>query len=288
MQESKDHHHYPAFMLNRWCGATGRVHVARNFDGRIAWSDHPPEHVGYEPHLYFYDERLAEARRDEIETDYLKPLDTEGARILGMILAGQRLDRRDRIRWAQFLLTMKARTPESISRLSTFAEEVLVAALGDAQADYDAMKGSADPATPVDYLRLRMPGFLESQGVKQLPRVTTSEQPWRAVLSFDWFILDFERSTLPLVTSDRPCVYTAGLDDPNCVIALPLSPRHSMIATPRGSRAHRTVTQGLVVISQLARGLNSRVVSQAESRAFCQSRHHAPDNWLRKVLPNSR
>jgi len=110
-------------------------------------------------------------------------------------------------------------------------------------------------------------------------------QGYATVLSFHWHIVDFESSSKPLLTSDRPCVYTEGLDKPNCVIALPLSPRHAFFAFPPDSNAQRVLMK--TPSSRLAEGLNESVVGQAVTRAYSQSIGDAPDEIFRRRLSGS-
>jgi Protein of unknown function (DUF4238) len=102
------------------------------------------------------------------------------------------------------------------------------------------------------------------------------------VLSFSWNIVNFERSSKLLLSSDRPCVYTEGLDKPDCIIALPLSPRHAFFAFRPNSRAQRRLMN--IPISKLAAKLNDNVVRQAVTRAYCEPPGDAPDVFFLRRL----
>lgn len=177
---------------------------------------------------------------------------------------------------------MKARTPESVKKIRTEGEKALVREMESAQPDYEQLKQDSDPATAVDWLRVNHPGLFESVGVGQLPKIASNPKAMRDVLSFDWHIVDFESSSRSLLTSDRPCVYTEGLDKPNCVIALPISPRHAFFAFRSNSKAERVLMK--IPTSRLAAELNESVVGQAVTRAYCQRISDAPVEFFRRHL----
>ncbi len=285
MQESKKHHHVPVFYLSRWIGGDGKIHVIRNIDGKIVRSRNTPDYLGFEYYLYSYHEDFDAADRAEIETKFFKPLDNEGARIVSKMIEGGSLEKRDRILWAQFLTSMKIRTPENVEKIRTEGQSALVREIESAQPDYAKLKQHTDPATAVDWLRVNRPGLIESFGVGQVPKIASNAKAMQDVLSFSSHIVDFSNSSMPLLTSDRPCVYTEGLDEPNCVIALPLSPRHAFFAFRPNSNAQRSLMQ--TPISLLAAAMNESVVGQAVTRAYSQSESDAPDVFFRRCLSAS-
>ena len=284
MQEPKKHHHVPVFYLNRWRGGDGKVHVIRNINGRIVRSERAPEYLGFEYDLYSYHEDFDAANRAEIETKFFKRLDNAGAIIVSKIIAGCSLKKRDRILWTQFLTSMKIRTPENVEKIRTEWQSAFVTGMKPAQSDYAKLKQDTDPETAVEWLRANRPGLIESIGVGQLPKIASNTRAMQTVASFCWQIVDFENSSKLLLASDRPCVYTEGLGKPNCVIALPLSPRYAFFAFLPDSDAQRILMEK--PISQLAEELNESVVGQAAARAYSQN-GDAPDEFFQRHLSHS-
>lgn len=280
--ESKKHHYTPAFYLRRWCGAQGKVHVIKNLNGKIARSWRGPDHIGFEYHLYSYHQDFVANDRAEIETKFFSPLDNEGARIVGEMLAGKVLTQKDKIRWTQFLLSMRVRAPENVEKIKAAGEEAIAREMRDAQSDYAKLRQDSDPETPLDWLRKYRPGLMESFGTGQLPKIASNPRAMQDVLSFSWHVVDFTESAIALLSSDRPCVYTEGLHKPDCVIALPLSPKSAFFAFRSGSKAERVLMK--TPVSRLASGLNESVVGQAITRAFSQQANDAPDAFFKRRL----
>lgn len=285
MQESKKHHHVPVFYLARWAGDNGKVNVVRNINGKIVRGRRTPQHLGFEYHLYSYAEEFDAADRAEIETKFFKRLDDAGARIIAKMINGDVLARRERILWAQFLLAMKVRTPENVSMIRAAFGKAVAQEMEAAQPEYAALRRDHDPPTAMGWLEANRPGLAQSLGVGQLPKLASNPQAMQDVLSFDWHAVDFGETGLRLITSDRPCVYTEGLNKPDCVIALPLSPRQAFFAFRPNSRAQRSLMRADVDL--LLAALNESVASQAAARVYVQAAEHAPDEFLLRRLSAS-
>ena len=286
MSQPVDQHHTPVFYLKRWAGDDGKLSVARHIRGKIARSRHAPEYLGFEPHLYSYHEDFTANDPAEIETQFLRPIDEQGARIVSNMIAGRSLEKRDRVLWTQFLLALRARSPENVQKMRGEGEKALVAEMHSAQTDYERLRQNTDPTLAVDWLRVNRPGLIESVGVGQLPKIYSNPRSMQDVLSFDWHIVDFAKSSKPLLSSDRPCVYTDGLDKPDCVIALPMSPRHAFFAFRPNSNAQRLLIS--LSVSKLAAELNKSVVGQAADRAFGREAGDAPDAFFHRYLSPSK
>jgi hypothetical protein len=210
-QETRRQHHTPVFYLSRWCGNDGKVHAIRKTRGKIARKNYAPEYLGFENHLYSYSENFDAADRAEIETKFFKPLDNEGARIIAAMIDQSPMENSDYILWAQFLTAMKVRTPENVRKIRNEASIALIHIIESAQSEYEELRSEADPVTAVSWLEVNRPGLIESFGVGQLPKIASNPKAIQDVLSFSSYIVNFERSSKPLLTSDRPCVYTEGL-----------------------------------------------------------------------------
>jgi hypothetical protein len=177
---------------------------------------------------------------------------------------------------------MRIRAPENVEMLKIEGSKAVVREIESAQAKYAVLKLDIDPETAVGWMEINHPGLIESFGVMQLPKVVSNPKLMQDVLAFSWHTVHFEWSSKLLLTSDRPCVYTEGLDEPDCVIALPLSPRHAFFAFRPNSRAQRSLMN--TPISKLAARLNQEVIGQAATRAYCVGPGDAPDQFFLRYL----
>lgn len=159
MQESKKHHHVPVFYLSRWSGDDGKIHVIRNINGKIVRSNHAPDYLGFEYFLYSYSKDFDAADRAEIETKFFKPLDDAGAKIVSKMIAGDTMEKGDKILWTQFLTAMKVRTPENVEKIKTEGRRALVREMESAQSEYETLKHATDPETAVEWLEVNRPGL---------------------------------------------------------------------------------------------------------------------------------
>jgi Protein of unknown function (DUF4238) len=157
-QEPKRQHHTPVFYLRRWGSDDGRVHVIRNFNGKIARSWRAPKYLGFEDHLYSYSEDFRGVDRAEIETQFLAPLDNEGARIVNEVIARKPMEIDDCVLWTLFLTTMRVRTPENVEKIKVEASNALVREIESAQPEYEKIRDNTDPATAVDWLKMNPQG----------------------------------------------------------------------------------------------------------------------------------
>lgn len=282
MQQSKKHHYVPVFYLKRWCNQDGQVQVIRNIQGKVARSSRAPNYLNFELHLYSYAQSFDASDHAEIESKFYMPLDNEGARIVSKMVEGRPLDKRDKILWTQFLMAMRVRTPENVARIRSALEGGLLREMELAQHDYQKLRDDSDPLTAVDWLQVMRPGLLESLGVCQLPKISSDPEVMQEIASFEWHVLNLGGSSRPLLTSDRPCVYTTGIDHRDCVIALPLSPTYASFAFRPDSKAKRALMK--TPISRVAGALNRSVVTQAYSRAYSRRVLDGPDSFFQRYL----
>jgi hypothetical protein len=133
----------------------------------------------------------------------------------------------------------------------------------------------------VDWVEAQYPGLIENFSLASLPRVVTGQIVVK-LNAMTWHALDLKDGLYPLLCSDRPCVFTEGIDHPDCIVALPLSPRHAFLAFNPKSQAQAALTQhGPTTI---AKALNKNVISQAKDRAYCFNKTDAPEDFFEKCL----
>lgn len=276
------HHHVPEFYLARWASEEdGRVFLIKNLSGKIIKDRRPPSETGYEPHLYSYSEDRDSPNRAQIETDFFSPLDNEGARIIRKFVSGEELDPSEVGIWAKFLCAMRIRTPENVTKIKDHAREYLTQQLELDQTKYALLKREKDPDRFIDWVSLAKPNLLEDVGVSQIPNIASRKNVLNDLLKMNWYAVHFKCAPR-LLASDRPCVFTAGLGNPDCVITLPLSPECAFFAFYPESCARTALMRASP--KRLASAVNRSVVGQAKVRAYSQNEFDVPDRFYKNHL----
>ncbi len=286
MATSTKHHFVPQFYLKSWVAhGTHELWEIRNFDGIISKRQKAPKGTGYRDFLYAYSKAFHASDRSEIETRFFKPIDNAGAEIKAKFISGAPLTKKEKIRWAQFISSMKIRNPETVTRIKTTLRDQFSDYLeGKSSPDSTSLNGEV-PESLKDWVEINHPALIENIGVKQLPKIISNSNVLSDILSMDWFLMDAFHASNRILTSDRPCLFTTGLNDPNCVIVLPLTPRHIFFAFKPDSKAKRLLLASAP--SDIVKRVNREVVSQAAERAYCCAEHDAPDGFFQKYLSSS-
>lgn len=282
MQEPISHHHVPVFYSRRWADSIGKVGVARNVCERIARSRKSPKYIGFEDYLYTYHDEFRVSNKSEVETTFFRRIDNSGAEIISDLIKGSPLTSEDAETWAIFISSMKIRNPDVVVKIENLSREILLREIELSNAQYLRRKSESDPESAVDWMHHNHPGLIESFGVSLIPKIAMNNNVVSDIMSFQWCIADLSNSTKPLLLSDRPCVFTSGLDSENCVIALPLTPKHAFFAFREGSKAQTHLLR--CTPSTLASNLNISVVRQAKCRAYFQNASDAPDSFFERYL----
>ncbi len=199
-------HFVPQFYLKRWSmnNSDKKLFSARYFPGtkELRWTRHAPSGTGFEPGLY-----------GEIEERFFKPLDNDASRILDRyesesdrhesesVMTPIKLDlgEKDHDRWAVFVMGFMSRTPDTIE----FVKK-----------------------------RYKKAGLSETDAMDQIPIISQSERAKKDLRSLTWMFARVN-ANLELLTCDNPLIKKKSLSHPDCVILLPMSPKHFFIATKR-------------------------------------------------------
>ena len=222
-------HYVPQFLLRAWAETSGdnKLEAFRIDRPNIPSSRLPPKSTGYEDDLYALTlEEVAGTKKHEVETDFLQKIDSDSAIVRKkMIIEGlTALTRKDRFIWASFLICLRARTPDSILILNKAGTKHLRATLLEKPEEYDAIAEPTDPSTLNAWVEQHVPGFIANYGLLFLPEFVTNSDLVEKILFRTWWIIKFEKRKEHLLLSDRPCIFTSGLDDPDCIVALPIDP----------------------------------------------------------------
>jgi hypothetical protein len=273
MSNPKKHHHVAQFLLSAWCGTDGKLAVYARKGNRLVINRHTPEHTAYELNLYTI-QALPEADRQWVEREVMsKAVDEPASKIHKRLLAGElaKFDSDDRTDWARFMLAQWLRSPEEIANLRREGREIILKELERDQDEYLAVKGNAPEGTLPDWIDARIKGFDEIMTMgRMLPAVINNEGPGSMIINMRWEVIDLSASKRDLLTSDRPVTRFQGLKSRDCMIMIPLCPRHLFIATHYDHGLARRPQ------SNIAHLANVSIVRAAHARVYGTGVQHRP------------
>ena len=130
MNPPHKHHFVPAFYLSQWVGTDGLVcEHKRIAPGKIVDRKKHPNATGYQDNLYRV-EGVPEEASQIVESNFMQVLDDQAAVALRMIVGGADVDWAScpRSAWTQFILSLRFRTPATVSLLKETMREIWEAA----------------------------------------------------------------------------------------------------------------------------------------------------------------
>jgi hypothetical protein len=259
------HHFVPQFYLENWVGADGKLACYRWMRSRVIVSRLGPRNVAYREGLYTLPQ-APEHQRQSIEKEFFAPIDERAAKVHRQLVTvgTTTLSMQDRTDWAVFLLSLRVRTPESVERIRADATAELLQVLDRDPEQWNQLRKAGDPSTLREWVQQNMPAMIENYGTSIVPQLIMDYRPLRHIVSMHWWTTRLSGAS-EFLTSDHPCVYTHGYGNPNCVIALPLTPTVVFYAANRpeleadfNARSSQTI----------AIRTNENVVSQAFEYVF--------------------
>jgi hypothetical protein len=208
-------------------------------------------------------------QRDLPETAYFTPLvDTPADLALKAMLKGgvRALKIGERMAWARFLVSFGVRTPETLREMgpqeTLKAFDIVTAA---------ATGPPADEAKVSTIIQALMPTLQRNFPLQAAIDISSDPQKLARVADMRWWLRRFDRKGLligdrPLLTyprMSRPC--GIPLDNPRCLIALPVAPDVIFFASPDPKT--QTKTRGVSPARQICI-LNEETIYQSKCVFF--------------------
>ncbi len=252
MELPRKHHYKPVFFLSRWAGKDGQLCEMKLIEGKVVPRRRHPAGTGYIKDLYRTD-GVPEERSQDLETNFMSPLDNDAANALGKIASNQPLDAGDRIAWARFMLSLLYRNREGVEFIKAHMADIRREATLALEPDWAALRGPLDESTLAEASAAREPAAAAKSAANMTADIIANSA------SMHWKRIDLSASEVPLLTSDRPLVFIA-LEDPKAYMALPIGP-HDLFVAARDDRFLRALAAGDP--TAIARQMNKDVVSLA-------------------------
>ncbi|BBO69294.1 hypothetical protein DSCA_32240 [Desulfosarcina alkanivorans] len=217
--------------------------------------------------------------KQAVEKHFLSIIDNNAARIRNKLEKDglKSLTIEDRMDWARFLMSLRLRQPDIVEMLKRESAQHLKATLNDQPEEYEELAAPEDAPTLEEWTKEQYPGLIENFGLSFFHKLVDNPEICTKILKMKWWLWDFSKAPYDLLLSDHPCIFVHGIDDPNCVIALPIHPRKAFMATRSDEVAKVMRNQRP---RDLAVRLNESSVNQTRVRIY------APNESPRRFIEN--
>jgi hypothetical protein len=234
----------------------------RQANGSILMSRVKPTETAFENRLYSY-EKVPVAQRQALEKTFFgQEIDDRAAPVLVKLCEGDvtNLSVKERIDWTRFLIASRLRVPEIVNDLRKAGSAELRRSLTEDHDEYLAIKDDDDAPTLLEWTEHKFVGLTDNFGMMILPSVITDPKHAKLIDTMHWWLEDVSVANVELLTSDRPLWVSTGLKNPNCLLALPLTPTRIFFASNNRDHQMTLHTQGA---NRLVRRCNESIASQA-------------------------
>lgn len=268
-----NHHFAPRFYLAEWHGADGKLRHYSWANGHIVVGTVNAKYAGFEKGLYSF-AGLAPEKAQYIETEFFtKVIDDPAAPVHQLFINPDSpvLTDEQRRAWARFVSSLRVRTPGAVQRLREYAAEVLTEALRADGEYYNTQRNIGDPATFQEWVDMKLKCMNENFGILAMPTVVARDETLNKLLSMSWLIRDLRAASVSLLTSDRPLFCSGGIDDTECLLALPVSPTKVFLAAHSTALLNRIAAE---TPTSLAKMLNDTRACQAEKYVYATDESH--------------
>jgi hypothetical protein len=160
--------------------------------------------------------------------------------------------------WTRFLMSLHVRNPDRVEQITGQGAEALREMLAKDPEEYKAVRKPDDPPTLVEWVERYAPALIENYGKNILPGIVAHQATGNEIIRMRWVVGSY--ATPDILTCDRPLYLSHGVNDPRCVIALPLSPCAILFASRDPSILDTLMRMER---SALIRAINETVVAQA-------------------------
>ncbi|UVK55842.1 DUF4238 domain-containing protein [Mesorhizobium sp. AR02] len=255
------HHFNPAVSIKPWAGTDKLVCQMRLINGRVVHGRIHPNATGYERDLYKTNGLTPEVEQ-HLEVNFFKPVDTAAELALRKMLAWDKTLWTPEMRsaWTRYLLSLRFRNPDTVNDLKAHVLNIWSAARESIRKNFANWRRDNDPHTWDEFEKLLDPAAPHIGATNLMIRIIDNDKIGPTIFGMHWSIHKLVDSKVPLLTSDRPLDWPAGLSSPKAYIALPVSPKTVFLASNDSGMQHWAKSQSH---TQIAKGLNKSVVTQA-------------------------
>lgn len=264
MSIPKKHHFLPEFYLKRWA-SPGDQKIVEYRRPRphlpVSLKRVFPSETGYIRELYSIPTRREPARRQELESGFMSPLDNAAANALAALEdTGLKPSDPSHVNaWARFVLSLLNRSPRRLDWLlvKLLENDDRVSAL--LEGNYDRVRGPNDPATYVAYQEAVRHPLVYEHRAELIRQMVGSDWLRSHIASMVWRVHTIEHVTDGLLTGDEPIITSNGIGEKYGFIALPVGPNRLFFAANNLPTIQSFLDQPLA----LENGFNDAVIRQS-------------------------
>jgi Protein of unknown function (DUF4238) len=278
MDLPRRHHTNPRFYLSRWAGRDKEVCLMRVIGGDVRAKRYHPKKTGWIWDLY-RTQGVPEEQSQNLETQFLGPLDGKAALALDKLVANKPLSTGERQHWTHFLLSLQFRQREHVALIKSHMADICREAIIASEEEWARLRKPEETRPLIEAMAGdRQLALAETHAEKIMREIIGQHRAEPDIMAMHWCCIDLRGSRTPLLTSDRPIVLLS-LSDPNSYIALPIGPWHLFIAAfdDRFERQFPTTDP-----TKVAWAMNKDVVSQA--REFVWGLDDAEIDFVRTYI----
>jgi Protein of unknown function (DUF4238) len=285
MNVPRKHHYIPQFYLRKWAGPDGRVLCYKRVPtGAVVADWVTPKSTGFEKDLYTL-EHLPEDIRQAIEKEVTADVDNRAATAMQKMIAAKSADTLtadDRLGWAQFVVSLPIRNPDAVTDIKeTSTKSGMEMAYKEVKRKFPDWAGGGDFRTEFEESVNEDPltKFLsDNYGLIVISELMLNPQFQKIILDMHWWVVDFTKAGLSLITCDRPYMVFRTIRHPRGLIYLPLAPNLAFYASPDPNKGRQLRAQkAKLVVKEMNRwqaALAARFIyaADAEHTAFVENR----------------
>lgn len=230
MSTPRRHHYVPAFYLQQWATAGGKLVEFSKVRSKLIHKPVGPRATGFQADLYTLADLPPESRQ-HLESAFFNPIDDAGSKALNrhLSLSSEAWTLEQRNAWALCVMSMKMRHPDAAPELFSLIAQIWDETEEEFERQYQNIRAEHHPKTYQDYLKQRGPHD-DAWGKTAIIKHAFKERAVRERISaMNWFVFDTARADYPLLTSDRPLL-TWDLFGTDSFIAMPISPSKIFVA----------------------------------------------------------
>jgi hypothetical protein len=187
----------PRFYLSRWEGRDKKVCAMQLIRGDVKPKRLHPQNTGWVWDLY-RTQGVPEAQSQNLETQFLAPLDTKAARALDKLVAKKTLNIEGRREWTRFLLSQLFRTRETVTLIKSHMAEICREAVTASEGEWAWLRKPEETRSLVDAMAGdRHLTLSETHAEKIMRQIIGEHRAEPDIMAMHWTCVDLRRSRNP-------------------------------------------------------------------------------------------